>query len=578
MERLRKLESELAAQVSATLLMEHVHRIAGWHRHAGTASELEAYGYLEQVLKGYGYETRLLIHDAYISLPVSAQLVWNGVEVRSLVHSFSISTPPEGVEGELIYAPGGVADLRNLDLTGRIVLLDGIASPGAALAASRAGALGQIHISPHEHLHEMCVSPVWGSPSDEDLALLPTTAIISVDAADGDRFKRALGAGPQRIRLTTTVDTGWRPTPILQADLPGRDPRWVMFSGHYCSWYEGAMDNGGANATMLEVARLCALRRHEWQWGLRLLFWSGHSQGRYSSSTWYADQFWEEIEEGCVGHVNVDSTGGKGNTVVSDTSSMAEAGALASAILLQYAGQEWSGRRMKRAGDQSFWGIGLSSMYGNLSEQPFIPGEVNASAAVFGGEPRKGAGTGWWWHTRDDTVDKMDAEILVRDTQIYLATIWRFLSEPVLPLDFSATAREIRTVLGDLQRGAGERFSLALSEERAQRLEELTRRLTESAGKDEGTETERINATLIALQRILVPILYARRHRWEQDLALNIPPLALLDPVRSLASLAPDSAASRHLTVRLMRGRNQINVALRDAIRAVEDCLQQLEE
>ena len=34
-----------------------------------------------------------------------------------------------------------------------------------------AGAIGQIHTSPHEHVHEMCVSPVRGRPAQATDAL-----------------------------------------------------------------------------------------------------------------------------------------------------------------------------------------------------------------------------------------------------------------------------------------------------------------------------------------------------------------------------------------------------------------------
>lgn len=60
------------------------------------------------------------------------------------------------------------------------------------------------------------------------------------------------------------------------------------------------MDNGGANATMLEAARLLAERHHEWQRGLRICFWSGHSHGRYSGSAWYADEYWDELDKRCI--------------------------------------------------------------------------------------------------------------------------------------------------------------------------------------------------------------------------------------------------------------------------------------
>ena len=80
----------------------------------------------------------------------------------------------------------------------------------------------------------------------------------------------------------------------------------MLYSGHHDTWYYGTMDNGGANATMMEVARLCALRRRDWKRGLRVVFWSGHSHGRYSSSAWYAETHWEELERRALVHVNVE--------------------------------------------------------------------------------------------------------------------------------------------------------------------------------------------------------------------------------------------------------------------------------
>ena len=85
-----------------------------------------------------------------------------------------------------------------------------------------------------------------------------------------------------------------------------------MFNGHVDSWHYGAMDNGTANATQLEVARLLAEHRDELYRGVRMAFWSGHSHGRYASSAWYADAFWHDLHERCACNVNIDSVGGKG--------------------------------------------------------------------------------------------------------------------------------------------------------------------------------------------------------------------------------------------------------------------------
>ena len=192
-----------------------------------------------------------------------------------------------------------------------------------------------------------------------------------------------------------------------------------MFTGHHDAWYYGVMDNGGANATMLEIARLFAPERQAWRRGLRLCFWSGHSHGRYAGSTWYADTHWHELAKRCVVHVNVDSTGAKGNTVLSDSPCAAELCGLAKEAIAVRGGQEHDGHRMSRAGDQSFWGIGVPSMFMGMGEQP-AGSEDSFTRSVFGGGKRKGAGFGWWWHTPDDTLDKMDPALLVRDTQIYV--------------------------------------------------------------------------------------------------------------------------------------------------------------
>ena len=114
---------------------------------------------------------------------------------------------------------------------------------------------------------------------------------------------------------------------------------------------------------------------------------------------------------------------------------------------------------MSRAGDQSFWGIGIPSVFMALGEQPAGEGESVMGPAIGGGGSRKGAGFGWWWHTPDDTIDKIDPDLLVRDVRIYVHTIGRLLTDDVLPLDIGrqadALARELSAVDGGLARTAG---------------------------------------------------------------------------------------------------------------------------
>jgi N-acetylated-alpha-linked acidic dipeptidase len=564
------LLSKTIEELSEQRLMAHVEEFARWTKHAGTSEELESLRYVQREIESYGYETELLRHDAYISLPSDARLEALGRTLRCQTHSFSRATPPGGICAEIVYVETGKAGgYGDLDVAGKIVLVDGIASPASTVAARERGAVGQIHISPHEHVHDMCISPVWGSPGDDDLGRIPATVAVTVPFAEGEELKSACASGPVTATLHAAVDTGWRQTPILVADLggpaAGSDEPFVLFTGHHDTWYLGVMDNGGANATMLEVARVCAIQRDAWQRGLRVIFWSGHSQGRYSSSTWYADTHWEELEARALVHVNVDSTGGRGNTVVTDTTAAAELHALAVEALQAQAGQEFAGRRMQRAGDQSFWGIGVPSIYGNMSEQPARKGEANASAAVFGGGERQGAGTGWWWHTPDDTLDKIDAEILLRDTRIYQHTVWRLLTAARLPLDYAAAARELVATLEARQREAGDVLDLSLCLDRARELE---RRSTAIATRL--ADAVEFNRTVQQLSRLVVPLAYTLGDRFVHDPALEQPVLPALAEIGRLTRFPARTAERRFLETRLRREVNRTAWTLRQALELLE--------
>ena len=70
------------------------------------------------------------------------------------------------MDAPLVYVgERGPEDFARCDVAGKIALVDGIAVEDVADRASHAGAAAEIHVSPTEHLYEMCISPVWGSPS-----------------------------------------------------------------------------------------------------------------------------------------------------------------------------------------------------------------------------------------------------------------------------------------------------------------------------------------------------------------------------------------------------------------------------
>ncbi len=84
--------------------------------------------------------------------------------------------------------------------------------------------------------------------------------------------------------------------------------------GHSCGWDVGVTDNGTGDAAMLELARILWQHRDQLGRGVRICWWPGHSHGRYSGSTWYADTFFADLADNCLAYHNIDSPGVRGAT------------------------------------------------------------------------------------------------------------------------------------------------------------------------------------------------------------------------------------------------------------------------
>ena len=575
-------DTQLASEVSENHLMRHTKEIAKWVRLSGSDDEARSLEYVKETLREYGYDVREYHFESFVGYPESAEVIVlgpSGKKFSGSVPALATSTPRQGITAKLLYVGRG-DDYKRFDVKGRIALIDGLSNPRLAKLSEEHGAVGQIFIN-DDYAHEGIISVIWGTPTPETAPLLPKTPCMNITASEGEYLIHLLKKRPVKVKLKTKAWRGWKKIPVVTADLKGKEDDFVLFSGHIDSWYYGAMDNGSANATMLEVARVIASHRELLRRGLRLAFWSGHSHGRYAGSTWYVDNFWEDLYEHCVAHVNVDSVGGKGATLLSEAYVMIETKDFVSSIVEHVSGQKLVGRRFSRAGDQSFWGLGIPAMLMALSEQP--PSGSKTASFVF--SPRSG-GLGWWWHTREDTVDKIDPTLLVRDTKIYALIISQLCSSPLLPFDYSATVNEIEQKLGELQTQARDLFDLTPLIKRAKALKELAVRLNSQTdalrkGIESGANTDagaitRANETIKLLGRLLVPINYSKVGPFDQDLAVPIPAVPVLDPIKDLPKLKPTSDEYRFLQTRLRRESNKVSYAFLQAEKSVTRLLEEI--
>src|SRR5699024_10089069 len=113
---------------------------------------------------------------------------------------------------------------------------------------------------------------------------------------NGLKLERTLAHGAVWATVHSDVKTAWAELPLVIADVPGRESdNFLLVGSHIDSWYEGITDNATGDASLLELARVLAEFEEKLTHGVRFAWWPGHSTGRYSGSTWYADTYFMEL-------------------------------------------------------------------------------------------------------------------------------------------------------------------------------------------------------------------------------------------------------------------------------------------
>ncbi|GEO28048.1 peptidase M28 [Alicyclobacillus acidoterrestris] len=550
---LSTVEEVLLGQVDSSKLMEYTTNISKEVRLSGSEEELRAFEYTQGLLDGFGLETKLYFRDAYISWPISGALMVGDEYIPCITHSMGVSV--DNLSAALADVGSGMLDMYSkLDVQGKVVLVNGLANPQSVKEATEAGAIGAVFVN-GRYTNEMITTPVWGMPTRESATNRSTLPVVSVNAEAGKRIREKMQQDSISIcRMTAVVDTKIRPIPTLIAELRGtaEPDKFILFSGHIDSWHYGAMDNGTANAVMLEVARILSQHPQLLQRSLRFAFWSGHSHGRYAGSTWYADEHWEDLRENCYLHINIDSVGAKGASVLTQSHCMEETKALAAQVIEALTGEVYAGKRMTRMGDQSFWGTGTPSLFVSVSQQPE-------------------GGLGWWWHTTEDTMDKIDPDNLTRDCKIYLLILYRVLVSPVVPIDLIAGVEDVLQALTEMQDAVGEPLDLSECINRARDLREKLGCLFDNDshyGSEEACAA--LNQCVLDVTSYLIPLNFVAGSQFDHDPALNQPQIPKLADVSLLAAVDPTCEDYHFVRAGLIRRTNELNWTLKCAIRSVE--------
>jgi len=568
-------EQQLLDSIDVSEMWRHLEYLCAIDRTSGSPGELQAAEYIAAELRSYGCYVEMHRLDAYLSYPRSASLRVAGVAPGTFpakTRSFSASTPPGGVSGEIIYVPGSsdmftdtetVERLLRLDLAGKVVLSEGGGRQNM-LAARQRGAVAYIHLwsSDEDVIHEGIATPIWGTPAPGALAALPGIPVISVKRLDGLKLREAAAERPVVATIHTEVETGWHSLVLPEAVIPGRTSDFVLIAGHLDSWHLGATDNATGNVSCLELARVLAAAARQQgglERGVRIAWWPGHSTGRYAGSTWYCDHYWQLLHDHCVTYINIDSPGCLGAYDYSAVTAVAENAAFAQEVVRELTGTTPEIERPVRAGDQSFWGPGVSSLFMLLSNRP--PGQ---RAAV------GGSGMGWWWHTEQDTIDKVEAKVLELDTRIYALAAWRLCTAARLPFRLRPLAAELEQRVAELAGMLAGTDANPLVE--TQRLTTAAQLLTSAAARfDERADEagDGFDGAALAAIRWLTPVSFSAAPAHEHGPATPTSVLPLLAPLERLARMEQADEGFGFAVADAIRRRNAVLQALHQAERVL---------
>jgi N-acetylated-alpha-linked acidic dipeptidase len=506
------LVERLHGEVRPERLRAHLEWFEGTRRDTGGKGEDAAVAYLTGQLTAAGVPHRVHEFDAFLSYPRDASLTL-GAEGRSfecVTHSFTRSTPPNGLRGPIRYVP----DNDFSEAAGQIVLVDGLCTPITVLEASKAGVRAVVFANQGDVVHNMIATTIWGTPSADQLDRLPTICAVSISRPDGQILKERLADGPVEIEMHTHVETGWYrsklPEVIIEPGAAHPSDEFVLVGAHYCSWEIGITDNATGDACLLELARILHHARGELRRGVRICWWPGHSHGRYSGSTWYADTFFSDLAERCIAYHNIDSPGVKGAVQYVARHTTAEVEGFCTGVIEEVTGQgEPPIHRPSRAADQSFLANGVPA----FSTYPFLP-ESHPDRKAWTG----GCANAWWWHSSYDTLDKADVDILAKDTRVSLTALVGLTNAELLPIDPSAASAEVLAYANEFAAATSGHIEAASFTGAAEALHEATTAfMRHAAGLRDRSATDRANRILMALSRVLLPVTYTKGGRFVHD-------------------------------------------------------------
>jgi hypothetical protein len=594
-ERLRQVSRGMSVmsvleEVSADRVRAHVEEITTKipSRLAGSDNAKRMAQYSAAALAKEGIAAQVLQMPGLVSFPEKAEMrvlapIEIAIEANTLGHS--LPTLADGIAGELLDVKSGAFhEYEGKDATGKITLSELSYHPARhekQRISALMGASGCVMMNwGHDGNTAVpfgSVKPVWGNPTPEtfksEMATLPC---VGIARSAGLKLREMLERGPVRVWFRANVENGWRPLQITVGEIKGKSDDFVVVGGHQDSWPgPQATDNAAGNACIMELARVFQHHRDQLRRGLVLGFWTGHETGTMVGSSWFVDRHWDRLREHAVAYLQIDQPACAGTTRWSAASN-AELKRFHQNVEQRLLGNRpFSWRRAVKNGDASFFGLGVPMLgaQGTYTEE-----ELKQTAL---------ANLGWWHHSLENTIDKLDFDYMAVHLKIYASYVWELCTAVVLPFEFVSVAEQFIERL-DQFAPAAEALDLAPVAARARAFAAAARKLDECAerwraryekGEKDEAAADILNDCMKRLSRTLIPLASQAKGAYGHDPYGYTPQGTMIPSLYDVPRFAklPDGEQRWMLETQLVRERNRVADALDDCRRLIDATLATLE-
>ena len=546
-------------------------------RISGMGDDRRAAEWVAEKFRSFGLEAEVAEYIAYNSNPIASRVSViepEKVELDSRPCCHILSTPEEGTEFELLYlGAGDYCDYVGKDVSGKAVLVEVSYSPAtpekariayehgaAAMVCANWGEDGNLE---QDYICGRGLKSVWGNPTPTTWNDVPQIIGVSVTHSGG-LYLKELCQKNDRVVLNISAQStrSWDPLPFPVGYLRGTEEpdKYLLVNGHIDAWEPGVTCNATGNGSILTIAEQLAKHRDKIKRSIYFICWNGHEIAESAGSTWWVDKHWDDLEENCIGGINIDSTGML-YAVQYECTASREVMDFTKGKIWEILKENTNVLPLNKFGDQSFFGIGITSIVGRMGmSDEYI-------------EKTHGANLGWWNHTIKDGMDKVDRNNLKKDLDVAASIICDYVNMPVLPCDFTRTCADAKKHITDIMTKADPYIEMQSIYDAFTQLEghvaeinELRAQLSERHMSD--PKVRLLNALLLKLSRCLTWALYTYTDRFEQNSYAYTPaarPIPMLAASVDLAGMEKDSLEYRLNLTEAMRNRNRVSQAIRDA-------------